>query len=1206
MTCQPLHETYRLTRGDEINGWHPAVPDRRPRLIVPVVNTLPPMGADVEAWQQSAFAGPFVRPFEQARTFAMNLGIDAHTLWHEPMRFAPPTAMRTSLRALAQRITPRLLLMRLRFECMDSDMPRVREAAQGKGGQPLDVDYVSALVNLDRTHERAVEVGLTCRGQIFSRQYNQYVGAHTCEPMLHGQAVTILGNSTPTVGRAIDQAWEEPSGKAGRQPEARVWLEDDRWIAELQVTLNNMAGGYTDELMVYPTNFFRSHPITPHGAPAGINWKASEPGYSWAPVRFLVEEFDAAGFMVVGNLGPGEMDRQIANIDATAQRARIERRIDLTARSKDAYDAWRNSFDPPSLDTQWLPRALPGCEHLQRGFALNNSRQLLTRNDGSTLVVMEDANRLAVTAAPEKLDPVGNDLSDAVTVITEETGVTHASIARDDDGNAHLLFATDAGCFVSRETKDWQPQRLNVEGKLPYDIDCIDGVMVGIFGGDDLSLSLLRLDDSSATPNALPFEGRCPVMTPATGGGVHLAFEFNATIYYVKLDSNLKPQSEPIIAAYAECLFPAIVEADGRPLIVYQYLGLQKVDPHPYMYIADRERCGGGIGYAYADDAGRFHHGHVMRYEEIVVRKLNSRQYMLDMVNRPHRGRAFATMDENWRPSISRDGDGVLRAAWVNTSRHHAFVAQWTGDHFTRPDALAGPLTQPTPHFGLEKHPPGGSQIKHILVAEQRLLLDAHCRHAIQLDRSDDVYFLDDSAVARREGVDWRINMPTHRNANPVLELPNTGRGTGRDGLSRPTVLRGEGGVWLMIAAMFHKRDTDEQHVYARSDDGLKWEFVELQQFLDLLPKHLHDVIRNTNSDEFLAPGFTFTEGFSGMEDPLEPDPAKRFKKLTVEGRSVDGFATRRVWYSPNGHEWTKGPAAINNVHMNETHVPNIYDPWDIPERRFKIYGRTTTEQGRTLGMLWSGDMIHWHGDHAIVAREDPYSRVPGQPASPAREAFVTIEGSASTTESEHYYCIPWLEAGHTMMLYANLHHDGHKTARIGFSRDGFHFSRLGDVEYIGNGAPGEVDSGTIDNPQVFYVDDEVRFYYGGSGEKHGSLPHTGQHTICVAATQRKRWSYYEVAESTGIVTTVPVAAADLRGRGLTINKTGDVTVEIINASTGKTTGSTSDTCDDGIDVPVTWTGKPLDCGDAGAVRLRFTMRGRGCRLYGFGLPFLA
>jgi len=250
--------------------------------------------------------------------------------------------------------------------------------------------------------------------------------------------------------------------------------------------------------------------------------------------------------------------------------------------------------------------------------------------------------------------------------------------------------------------------------------------------------------------------------------------------------------------------------------------------------------------------------------------------------------------------------------------------------------------------------------------------------------------------------------------------------------------------------------------------------------------------------------------------------------------------------------------------------------------------------------MLWSADMIHWKGDHEPVVREDPYSR-PGAPRNAnVRAAFVTLEGSSSATESEHYYCTPWLEAGHYMLLHANLFLDGHKSVRIAHSRDGFHFKRLGDQPIFDVAPAGAFDSGSIDHPCMFNVGDETLFYYGGSGEKHGSLPYTGQHAVGLAKTRRNSWTHYQLdpnANTTpGELTTIPIPA----GKNLTLNKTGDVTVEVLNQKDFTT--QHLDPIPDGLASPVTWKQKPLSALRADTHQLRFIFNSPSARLYNFAL----
>jgi|GEM_PF-4444537 len=1193
---------YRTTSATSLSAWNPAITDVRPRLSVPLVDALPPLGTDHEVWSQAKAIGPFHRPLETQRLLAPVHGLDVASVAQSPTLLArSEQAHATEVQLIAWNQSPRNSILRLRFECYDPDMARLKD--HDKNANPLTRDYVSMLVNADRAHDRVNEIGVTCDGVIFMRPYHQYVGAHACESGLHAGQANVLGDVQPTDGRPEDAVPEDSSREQFTQVQARVWLQDDRWYAELQIPLNRF-GQYGDLYMVYPCNFYRHHPVRPVGAPAGIDWRAGIAGFIWSPVRFLVEEFDKAGFVGIGDIDDHTFEQQVKRIEDAVGRAHEQRKIELVTRKADAADAWRKQLDPKTLDTQWRPRALPDYEWIERGFSLNNSRQLITLDDGRTLVLAEDVEKLCLFTSPQQIDPVSHDLSDNAVILVGENAaisgaegeISHASMLLQGE-TIHLVFAAgDAAWWATASvhaTDKWDSRRINAPaGARPYDLECVGSSVAVVLADSRQRLWLARMD-SEAQP--LPFPGRCPVLA-ASAQGVHLAYEFNATIYYVKLNNELAPLGDPVIAVYAEVLHPAMVEYNGQPLIVYQYLGVQKCDPDPRLYIAERERSGAGIGFAQLTEDNRWRHDHVEAYEEVVVRKLDSSQYMLDMINRPHRGRAFPMMDENWRPAISIDANNIVRAAWQNTTRCHAFVAQFNGESFARREELAGPLSMPTAHLTLEKHPPTQSPLNHLMVAERRLLLDTQPTRGVNLDRSDAIYFLDEAAIQSRRGLKRRINPFRRITTDPILTLTGSGVGEGRDGLSRPTVWRGEDDIFCMLCADHAHGD---RHLYALSNDGLDWRFVDKAEFFAHVTGDMSKILEQTGDEKFLAPGYTFTRAFNGLEDLLETDPAKRFKKLTVEGGAIDTYATRRVWYSPDGWNWTQGPEAVNNIHLNETHIPNLYDPWDVPERRFKIYGRTTTEQGRTLAMLWSGDMIHWHGDHEPVVREDPYSRPAAQRAAPVREAFITLEGSASTSESEHYYCTPWLEAGHYMLLHANLHADGHKSVRIAFSRDGFHFKRLGDQEIFDVGIPGTFDSGSIDHPCDVEVGDETWLYYSGTGEKHGTLPYTGQHAFGVAKVRRNSWSYYELDRDVteGELVTIPIPA----GRNLTVNKQGDVRVEVLSIE-GFSLGDL-DPIADGLESPVTWQGKPLSAYRADSLQLRFTLHGADARLYSFALP---
>ena len=71
--------------------------------------------------------------------------------------------------------------------------------------------------------------------------------------------------------------------------------------------------------------------------------------------------------------------------------------------------------------------------------------------------------------------------------------------------------------------------------------------------------------------------------------------------------------------------------------------------------------------------------------------------------------------------------------------------------------------------------------------------------------------------------------------------------------------------------------------------------------------------------------------------------------------------------------------------------------------------------------------------------------RPPNPPGHPGvRGGWTYLEGSATPEESEQYWCQLWLECGAYVLLYGVLGWSGHKWMALATSRDGFHFTRVG------------------------------------------------------------------------------------------------------------------------------------------------------------------
>jgi len=158
-------------------------------------------------------------------------------------------------------------------------------------------------------------------------------------------------------------------------------------------------------------------------------------------------------------------------------------------------------------------------------------------------------------------------------------------------------------------------------------------------------------------------------------------------------------------------------------------------------------------------------------------------------------------------------------------------------------------------------------------------------------------------------------------------------------------------------------------HGYAESEDGIHW----------TRPK-LGLIEMNGSRDNNLVPWIPH------FLDDKEPDPNKRYKGVWISGhtRWITDFS-RRLAYSADGIHWEVGQETINLTSLLEGGGPGFRDELDISERRFKAVGRTISQGHRALGMMWSPDLIHWHGEEAILDVDDPY----GQPAQQWRGRYV-------------------------------------------------------------------------------------------------------------------------------------------------------------------------------------------------------------------------
>ncbi|MHC4874466.1 MAG: hypothetical protein ACYTFY_21640, partial [Planctomycetota bacterium] len=845
---------YRLSKPDEINSQYPLKPDLRKRAAMPLVDSLPEPGSNSEIWQSAVTSDVFSHAFENLRIVAPSLGLDSDTLAENQYR--AELADKVTVSALAYEYSTRMYIMLLRFKCIE-DVNYIKKLQKEDSGSIDNIDYVSAIINIDRSHNKACEIGINCRGEIFRRIYKQFTGLHGEESRLQAEKVIILSSADNDEEK--EAVWEEKvkSPAMIKEVKGKIWLEENCWYADLQIPMH-FFDEYPAPYLAYPANFVRFKTAPLPGMPEGINWKAAKQIQTWSAVRFHEDEFQNAGFISLGNISAEEMQRQITAIDDITGRARINKRIEITARRKDAAEGWRQQTDFAKYETQWLPKAVPGFEVLDRGFVLNNSRQLVTLADGRTLVLAEDSNKLSLALSESDVDPVSNTWPEGSIELCGEDGIfqseidqkgviSHASMLVDNNNKLHLIFSAGntviyassekADNFSSLKNKDnWKITEIEINTTFkPYDIEKDGDNIYAVMADEKQNLKIIQLG-AKLNETLLDVKGRCPVLAESISGGLHLAYERNAAIFYLRLESNLKAEKEER-AAYAINFFPAIVEYEGSPLIVFQQLGMQKASPTREMYIAERERTGAGIGYAYKKTTG-WHRGKVIGIEEVAVRRMNTRMYMLDMVREPHNGDAYLLPDENWRPAVSVDSNGVVRTAWQNTTREHAFWAQWTGEKFTMPREFIGPLAQPTSHLTLEKKVAKDNDLRALLAAENRIIFISRTLKSINLERSGQVTFLDEMAVRKQSGLRWQLNPMQRIQHDPVFEDEAAGQGAGRDGTQWAFVMKGKDNKWLLLAHRF-----TDLPLFGESDDGIEFNKINEKAFLEMLTAEQHELL---------------------------------------------------------------------------------------------------------------------------------------------------------------------------------------------------------------------------------------------------------------------------------------------------------------------------------------------------------------------------
>ena len=174
-------------------------------------------------------------------------------------------------------------------------------------------------------------------------------------------------------------------------------------------------------------------------------------------------------------------------------------------------------------------------------------------------------------------------------------------------------------------------------------------------------------------------------------------------------------------------------------------------------------------------------------------------------------------------------------------------------------------------------------------------------------------FFVDDFIIDQMDGLERVVNEPVKYEGNPVLRADQP--------WEKPTSIRSYGSVvyeeeeqlFKMWYAMYSRDWTDQMLCYATSKDGLHWDKPKLG-LVEYRGSRENNLIfgraRMPTKEEIeIDPtlGGASTGCFEGawvMKDPVEKDPAKRYKMLFRGPPKLAGFMVNGA-YSGDGLHWT-------------------------------------------------------------------------------------------------------------------------------------------------------------------------------------------------------------------------------------------------------------------------------------------------------------
>ncbi|MDA0589859.1 MAG: hypothetical protein O3C17_17800 [Planctomycetota bacterium] len=498
-----------------------------------------------------------------------------------------------------------------------------------------------------------------------------------------------------------------------------------------------------------------------------------------------------------------------------------------------------------------------------------------------------------------------------------------------------------------------------------------------------------------------------------------------------------------------------------------------------------------------------------------------------------------------------------------------------------------------SPHLAQRQAPPG--MFKDL---DDEILGDALVIHGKQL-------FIDDYVIGELQGVQKTLNQPVKHPQNPVLKRDRPSDGFATDYgtvVFDPKDRRFK--MWYQILQGTAKEGASHQYLvgYATSADGIHWEKPITNQQAD-------------NNHIVMEPPERFLGGPGVMIDDRDENPQRRFKMMYVANpEAKPSSLSTRIAYSADGIHWKQEPANPV-IPFSDTQIAPY---WDQRLGRYVAHLRFGPPNTRVVSRIESADFLHW-SPKVTVLRKTKLD-------APLSTEFYTMTGVPyegvyiGLLNTYNYETISPIPADKQWWDRVNN--------QLVFSRNGVTWQRV-----VKNGviSPSELKDdrdwkreaeqatflpyGTTDDAwdwgQVYphhpplVVGDEIRFYYGGTRNRHwlNYHPEPINSGVGLATLRLDGFVSVNAGVEPGTLTTKPLV---FFGDTLEINanaEEGSLTVEALDVEGKVIEGFGAADCTpiitDSVRHVVKWKGN-ADCHllQARPIKLQFHLK--NAKLYAF------